>query len=175
MCGGLGESGSLGVRVEELRPRCADQEQRHVAGVADEMGDELERGFGRPVQVFDHQHGRARSRQLFHEPRPRSEVLFALRLFPWEADKRTQATHEPLVVRVASDRIVQLLLDHFGPVALINACMGADDLPQRPEGEAVFHTPGSVPGASCRRSPDARRQGGRAGAGAATCRCPPRR
>ena len=44
--------------LEQLGPRGADDQQRHADSPVDEVVDEVEQVVVRPVQVFEHQHGR---------------------------------------------------------------------------------------------------------------------
>jgi hypothetical protein len=43
---------------------CADEQKRHTAKLAGQMGEELERSLVRPMQIFDDDHCRPLARQI---------------------------------------------------------------------------------------------------------------
>jgi hypothetical protein len=59
--------------LEELRPRCADQEQRHLIGDVREVLEESEHRLVGPMQVLEHQYRWALLGDQLEEPPPGGE------------------------------------------------------------------------------------------------------
>ena len=84
LTGERGERDGAGVRLpttpvlsplEQLRPGGADDQQRHRAGPVGQQVDEVQQGVVGPVDVLEHQHGRAVLGERLEEPPPRRERL----------------------------------------------------------------------------------------------------
>ena len=119
----------------ELRPRRAENEQRHPLGPLGQMLQEREQRLVRPVQVLEHEHARPRRRQPFEEAPPGREQLLPLRRRGrLDPDQRRQPLQQPLPLRLLrGNGRVQLRHRHLGRVGLEDARLRLDDLAQRPE------------------------------------------
>src|SRR5204863_9206126 len=92
--------------LEQFEPRRAKNEHRDVAYPVDEVLDEVEQPFIRPLDVLEDQHERVLLRQRLEETAPRRERLL---LRPGGVgrlpDQRPQVRYDPL------DVLVEQLLD----------------------------------------------------------------
>ena len=140
---------------EQLRPRAAEDEQRHSGGAVDETVDEVEEPVVGPVQVLEHEDGRALLAERLEEAPPGGERLAAAvssdAELGAEPDERPQVGRDPVCLRrdveEGRDRLGELPLRLVGSVRLENAGLRLCHLAQRPVadpiavGEAAALTP----------------------------------
>ena len=122
----------------QLRPRRAQEQQRHALGP---VGQVLEKGEQRrvgPVQILEHEHRRALGREALAEAPPGRKRLLLRGRLRRRPDQRRQAGQQPGPVRVAlRNRLLELRRRLRGRVRFEDAALGLDDLPQRPERDPV--------------------------------------
>ena len=141
--------GVVGMALEQLGSGGADHEQRHALGPIGQVLQEGEHRLIGPVQVLEHEHGGVLLGDVLQEPPPGREQLLALGggggLDP---EQRQQALAEPgTFVAFGKDR-VELGRGDGGCVGLQDPGVGLQDLPQRPERDAlpVGQAPSLTPG-----------------------------
>ena len=145
---------------EQLGAGGADHQERHGLGTVGEVLEEREHRVVRPMQVLEHEHGRVLLGDVLEEPTPRGEQLLALggggRLDP---EQREQALAEPGALLAFGEHRLELGGGDVGRVGLQDPGVGLEDLPERPErdalavGEAPTLAPGDQVGLGrrCRR------------------------
>ena len=137
-----------GRRVEELRPRCADDEERDAGRPVDEVVDEVEQAVVGPVQVLEDEHGRALLGERLEEAAPGGEGLVApsppsRRSLRAEPDERAQVAVRPsalvLAPAISSRRRVRSSFAAASSVGvgLEDARLRLHHLAERPEADAV--------------------------------------
>ena len=131
-----------GRRVEQLRPRGADDEQRHAARPVDEVVDEVEQVVVGPVQVLEHEHerplarraprrsgARPRTPRRRRRRRPRRRRPSPTSGRRCDSTQRRPSTRRPHASFARPSAV--------GVVALEDAGLRLDHLAERPEGDAV--------------------------------------
>ena len=125
------------VGLEELRARRADEQQRRAGSVPDEVRDELQRGLARPVQILDDHDCRAVVGDALEEAGQGGEVLLPACLARRKTDQRQEPVDEPLVYPVGGGRLPELALHCIRRITLIYSGVCADNIAQRPVGQAL--------------------------------------
>ena len=97
-----------GPPLEQLGARGADDEQRHAGDAVDELVDEVEQPVVGPVQVLEHEHGRATLGQRLEEAAPRRDRLARAgrrrAVAGAEPDERPQVPLHPAPLAVVRER-----------------------------------------------------------------------
>ena len=129
---------------QQLRPRRAHHEHRHVAHPVDERVHKVEQPVVRPLKILEDEHERALGRELLEEAPPGCE-----RLDPtvssqlgevFESGERSKAGIDPVGVRGIDGlrcRLPQLLGGGDIVVRLVDAGLCLDDLREGPERDPV--------------------------------------
>ena len=115
-----------------------NEQERYPFGVKREMLDESQHRLVGPMQIFEHEHGRALPRGVLEEAPPRAEQLIPLRgracLNP---QQRKQPLSKPLALRALGKRCVQLIRRGLRRVGVEHARVGLEDLAKCPERDPV--------------------------------------
>ena len=122
----------------QLRASRTEHQQRHPLRPVGQVLEEGEQRVVCPVQVLEHEHGRALCGQPLQETPPGRERLVLRGGLRGCTHERGQAGHEPDPVGIVGrDGTLELGLGLVGRVRLEDAALGLDDLPERPEGDPL--------------------------------------
>ncbi len=127
--------------VQQLRPRRAEDEERHPACPVDEVIHEIEQAVVGPLQILEHEHGRTSLGERLEIPAPTGERILTVPSFLFtEPDQRQEVTLHPRCVTGVDD--VSNGRDELFPhlscgVGLENACLRLHHLAERPQAHAV--------------------------------------
>ena len=130
---------------EELRPRRAHDQEWDVARPVDQLVEEVEEAVVGPVQILEHQHGRAALGECLEEATPgRGPLLHRLRAgvsLLGQPDQGAQVACDPALLVLLRDQLghapVELVRRLAIGVRLQDARLGLDHLAERPIAHAV--------------------------------------
>ena len=127
-----------GVRLVQLGPGGADDEQRDALRPVGEVLEEREQRRVGPVDVLDDQHERSPLRDRLQEPAPGGEqLLLRRRLARVDPEQRQQPRPQPRPVVGLGQHRLQLRGRDLGRVGLEDPGVRLHDLAQRPERDPV--------------------------------------
>ena len=132
------------LRLPQLRPRRADDKQRHACDPLRQLVDEVKQGIVGPMQVLEDEHGRAPLGKRLEEAAPGGEafaaVLAAARLVGCEPEQRPQVRRHPVTVRLrqeVGEHRCQFRLADIATIGPEHADLRLDDLAESPEAHTL--------------------------------------